>query len=71
MAKGKDRRIQLQIWNITSHAEHDSYIEKQERSSISKGINGVGSTSGDAGIINAEPSKVIEPCCTAAGHILI
>jgi hypothetical protein len=59
------------MWHITSHAEHDSYIEKQERSSISKEINGVGSTSGDAGIINDDPSKVIEPCCTAAGHTLI
>jgi uncharacterized membrane protein YebE (DUF533 family) len=71
MAKERTEGLLLQIWNITSHAEHDSYIEKQERSSISKKINGVGSTSGDAGIINAEPSKVIEPCCTAAGHILI
>jgi len=48
-----------------------TYIEKQERSSISKEINGVGSTSGNAGIMNAEPSKVIEPSCTAAGQILI
>jgi hypothetical protein len=67
----RTKELLLQICNITSHAEHDSYIGKQERSSISKEINGVGSTFGDAGIVNAEPSKVIEPCCTAAGHILI
>jgi hypothetical protein len=71
MAKVRTEELLLRIWSNTSHAEHDSYIEKQERSSISKEINGVGFTSGDARIINAEPSEVIEPCCTAAGHILI
>jgi hypothetical protein len=71
--KVKTEKLLLQIWNITSHAEHDSYtrIEKQESSSISKEINGVVPASGDAGIINAKPSDVMEPCCPTASHILI
>jgi hypothetical protein len=53
MGKVKRERFLLQIWNMVSHAEHGSYVKKQKGSSISKEINGAGSTSGDAGIINA------------------
>jgi hypothetical protein len=45
------------IWNTTSQAERDSCMKNHRDSSISKHVNGAGSTSGDVRIINANPTK--------------